>query len=101
MITSLLLIAAAPAVAPATAPAQPDKVVCKMETQANSRIPNRVCLLQSEWTRMEEENGDDSTSSRQQRSTGRQGTIVNDAEGFVSGYSPPGRTVPGISTRPH
>jgi hypothetical protein len=99
VITILMLAAARAAVQPDAAPpaAEPDKVVCKFQSEANSRIPKRICLMKSEWTRIA--NDQEMDSSRNARSTGREGTIVNDPEGFVSGY-PANANVPGLGTRP-
>ncbi len=54
MITSLLILATAPAAAQAaTAPAQgqipTDKVECRRILEPGSRIPIRVCRLGQEW----------------------------------------------------
>lgn len=106
MVTIFLLLAVQAAVPPdATAPpAEPDKIICKLETQANSRIPSRVCLPKSEWDRIQKENTDDYASSRNGRAGGLSGTIVNGPSGgeggLVTGYPAP-TNVPGISTRPH
>lgn len=100
MFTSLLLLAIQAAAPPPVPTPTPDKIVCKMETQANSRIPSRVCLPQSEWARIAKDNADDWGGSRNQHAGGRSGTIVTDPEGYMNGLGPPGTTVPGISTRP-
>ena len=78
MVTAILLLAAqAPALAPsATAkPAAAEKMVCQLVYQARSRIPDRLCLKQSEWDKMADANRDDLGSSRNARGAGRGGTM--------------------------
>ena len=99
MLITFLLLAVQTAGQPdlAARPAAPDKVVCKFESEASSRIATRICRMQSEWTRIA--NDQEVDSSRNARSTGRAGTIVNNPEGYVSGY-PANSNVPGLGTRP-
>lgn len=105
MIATLLFLVARAAAQPATAApnADADKIICKLETQENSRIPARICLTKSEWDRIQKENSDDYASSRNGRAGGLSGTIVNAPAssdgGLVTGY-PAGTNVPGISGRP-
>ena len=47
-----------------------DKVVCRLITEAGSRIPFRVCRTQAEWDGMAKQNQDDWTSSRNARTVG-------------------------------
>jgi hypothetical protein len=47
-----------------------DKVVCRLITEAGSRIPFRVCRTAGEWERMAKENQDDWTNSRNSREIG-------------------------------
>ena len=96
MITSILLLAAPVVGTPPATPAKPDgdKIKCQVEYQANSRIPSRICLPMSEWKRIEDANRDDWASSRNARSSGRSGTIVDSPEGTISGYSVPGAKGP-------
>ena len=104
MIVTLLLLAFQASALPAAA-ADPDadKIICKLETQANSRIPSRVCLPKSEWDRIEKENSGDMASSRNGRAGGLSGTIVNGPSlgegGLVTGY-PSAGNVPGLAVRP-
>lgn len=44
-----------------------DKVVCRLITEAGSRIPFRVCRTKADWDRMAKENQDDWTNSRNSR----------------------------------
>ena len=90
-ISLFMLVAAQAAVAPGTltAKAKIDKVSCRIEYQASSRIPNRVCLPKSEWDRIEKQNEEDLASSRNDRASGRSGTIVDNGEGFVVAPKPP------------
>jgi len=44
-----------------------DKVVCRLITEAGSRIPFRVCRTQAEWDNMAKQNQDDWTNSRNSR----------------------------------
>jgi len=68
VISFLLVMAASAHEAPATTPAaQPDKIVCKSEQQAHSRIPERVCRLQSEWAQIAKQTEDDLRRSSNQR----------------------------------
>ena len=83
MITSMIIFAAAQAAVPPSTFSKANKVQCHLEYQVFSRIPNKVCLPRSEWQRIEEQNEKDMTSSRNARSTGRSGTIVDNGEGFV------------------
>lgn len=104
MITTLLLLAVQASAPPADAAASDaDKIICKLETQENSRIPARVCLPKSEWDRIEKENSGDWASSRNGRAGGLSGTIVNGPSngegGLVTGY-PSAGNVPGLSVRP-
>jgi hypothetical protein len=98
MISIVLLLAAQGAVPPSAPNGNTgdDKVICKLETAANTRIPSRVCLPKSEWARIEKENSEDVASSRNSRAGGLNGTIAN----FKSGEITIGRpTVPGTTPR--
>ena len=44
-----------------------DKVVCRLITEAGSRIPFRVCRTKADWDRMAKENQDDWANSRNSR----------------------------------
>jgi hypothetical protein len=44
-----------------------DKVVCRLITEAGSRIPFRVCRTKADWERMAKENQDDWANSRNSR----------------------------------
>jgi hypothetical protein len=78
MITAMLLLAAQAAAAapPATAKPAAEKMVCQSVYQARSRIPDRLCLTQSEWDKMAEANQNDLKNSRNARSAGLAGTIA-------------------------
>ena len=71
MLISMLFLMAAQAGAPATAAAspavKPDKIVCKSELVAYSRIPERVCRKQSEWDSIAKQNEEDIRRSANQR----------------------------------
>jgi len=104
MIATLLLLAVQASTPPVAATdSDADKIVCKLETQANSRIPARVCLPKSEWDRIQKENSQDVASNRNGRAGGLSGTIVNGPSngegGLVTGY-PAAGNVPGLSVRP-
>jgi hypothetical protein len=91
MITSLLLLAAQAAVPPSTIQAKAaDKIRCQLEYQANSRIPNRICLPKSEWERIAKETEADMNNSRNGRASGRLGTIVDSSEGTITAPKIPG-----------
>ena len=60
---------AAPAVSSKPVAAE-DKVVCKLVTEGESRIPLRVCRTKAQWDEMADENQRDVRSSRNQRSCG-------------------------------
>ena len=75
------LVLLAPAAAAAATPTSPPKyvmdveegkVVCKLVTQGDSRIPARVCRTELQWEQMARENEQDVRSSRNQRSCGSQ-----------------------------
>ena len=91
-ISLFILVAAQAAVPPGTltAKAKIDKVSCRIEYQTSSRIPHRVCLPKSEWTRIEKLNEEDLASSRNDRASGRSGTIADNGEGVVVAPMSPG-----------
>ena|SRR5215217_5192529 len=93
-ISLLMLVAAQAAVPPGTltAKAKIDRVNCRIEYQTSSRIPSRVCLPKSEWTRIEKMNAEDVASSRNDRTSGLAGTIVPD--GSVVAPRSPGNPAP-------
>lgn len=69
----LLIFVQAPAAAPVAKPlpaADENKVVCKLVTEGESRIPLRICRTKAQWDEMAEENQRDVRSSRNQRSCG-------------------------------
>lgn len=78
MIGFSFLALLAPAVAASTPTVPPKyvmdsdegKVVCKLITQGDSRIPTRVCRTELQWEEMARENEQDVRSSRNQRSCG-------------------------------
>jgi hypothetical protein len=79
MIGLELLVLLAPAAAAASPPTTPPKyvmdadegkVVCKLITEGDSRIPNRICRTELQWEQMSRENEQDMRSSRNQRSCG-------------------------------
>jgi hypothetical protein len=71
-----LVVALALVATPATSPPKPgqndgdQKIVCRLTTEAGSRIPIRICRTAAEWERMAKENQDDWTSSRNSRTVG-------------------------------
>jgi len=95
MITALLLFAAQAAVpaAPATAKPPPEKMKCQLIYQANSRIPDKLCMPQSEWDRIAKENRDDLGSTRNLHAGGLSGTVAN--------YGPGGEISIGTPTAMH
>ena len=97
MISIVLLLAVQAAVSPSATNANSgdDKVLCRLETAANSHIPNRVCLPKSEWARIEKENSEDVASSRNGRAGGLNGTVIN----YKNGEMTIGRPIP-PGTRP-
>jgi hypothetical protein len=98
MIAAALLLAAQAAAAatpPAAAKPAAEKMRCQLIYQARSRIPDRLCLTQSEWDKIAKENNDDLASSRNARSSGRSGTIANDAEGGITRPTIPHAKGPG------
>jgi hypothetical protein len=95
MIMLMLIGAAQAAVAapPAKAKAPAEKMRCQLIYQANSRIPDRLCLTQAEWDKMADANRDDLASSRNAHSAGNAGTIVSYSGGEASiGAISPGNT---------
>ena len=102
MITAMLLLAAQAALQSAPPAAKPaaEKLKCQLVYQARSRIPDKLCMTQAEWDKMAEENGDDLASSRNARSGGRSGTIVNSLEGNITTIQMPHQHGPG-PIRPH
>jgi len=102
MITAMLLLAAQASVpaGPATAKPPAEKMKCQLIYQARSRIPDKLCLTQAEWDKMAAANQDDWTSSRNQRSAGRAGTITNSLEGTITTIQVPHQNGPGPN-RPH
>ena len=102
MMTVLLLLTAqaavpAPPVTAAAPIAKPalEKKKCQLVYQARSRIPDKLCLTQAEWDKMADANRDDWTSSRNARSAGRAGTIVNSDEGQITTIQVPHTKGPG------
>lgn len=68
MVLSFLLLVAAPAPATtATKPYNPDKIVCRMESQIHSKIPVRVCQTAAMWKKLEEETEEDLRNARRNR----------------------------------
>ena len=64
----LLLAQGAPAAAADTTKiSDPDKVVCKNEAAAGSRLPKRVCATKAEWERRRQEARDSLEKSQVQR----------------------------------
>jgi hypothetical protein len=47
-----------------------DKIVCKLTTEAGTKIPQRVCRTQGDWEKISKDAQDDIKSSRNQRSCG-------------------------------
>ena len=95
MITAILLVAAQAAAAPPIAKPAAEKKKCQLIYQARSRIPDKLCLTQAEWDKMADANRDDWTSSRNARSSGRAGTIVNSDEGQITTIQVPHTKGPG------
>ncbi len=63
----LALVSAPAANTPKSPPDEGDKVVCRLITEAGSRIPFRVCRTKADWDRMAKENQDDWANSRNSR----------------------------------
>lgn len=69
----LILMAAVQIHSPASIPKKPlvtkdgEKVVCKLITEADSRIPVRLCRTEAQWEEMAKANQDDIRSSRNSR----------------------------------
>jgi hypothetical protein len=92
----LLLVAQTAAAAPAaTVKSTAEKMKCQLVYQANSRIPDRLCLTQLEWDKMADANQDDVGSSRNARSSGRSGTMANSLEGQITNITLPHQKGPG------
>lgn len=76
MLFTTLLLISAPNVAShgAAPPAKPvEKVICRMEYEAYSRIPKRICGTQAEWDQMYKETQEDIRSSKNGRGTAPNG----------------------------
>ena len=70
IVTLMLLAGAQAAQAPAVAnAAQPDpnKIVCRNEKEAHTRIPTRICRTQAEWDQIAAETQADLGKSANQR----------------------------------
>ena len=100
MVTFMVLLAAQAAAAAPPAKANPpaEKMKCQLIYQANSRIPDRLCLTQAEWDKMADANKDDLASSRNARSSGSAGTIESfgsNGEASIGTISPGNAKGPG------
>ena len=102
MITAILLLAAQASVpaGPADCKASGKDEMPTYLSGRRSRIPDKLCLTQAEWDKMAAANQDDWTSSRNQRSAGRAGTITNSLEGTITTIQVPHQNGPGPN-RPH
>lgn len=87
LLLSMLLVSAQSLPVSQSATPAEDKVMCRLMQEPSSRIPLRVCRKNSEWEQMEREVQEELRSSRNNRTSGRSGTIVNSAQGFIT---PPG-----------
>jgi hypothetical protein len=77
ILAALLLISAPEATGNSVEPpAKPqEKLICRMEYEAYSRIPKRVCGTQAEWDQMYKETQEDLGNSRNDRHVAPNGAL--------------------------
>lgn len=72
MLLATLLLMSVPDVTPAAQSA--DKLICRLEYEAYSRIPKRICGTQAEWDQMYKDTQEDLRSSRNKRGSAPAGS---------------------------
>lgn len=75
LLTTLLLISSPAPASPvvSTSAKRAEKLICRNEYEAHSRIPKRVCGTQADWESMYKDTQNDIRSSRNHRGTAPNG----------------------------